>query len=132
MRKTTAGFRKRKRGTKEKKFKACFWNTTGTKGMEKRSCEEVKKMEIIGIIETWKVKDNKCEEQLGNFEWRSIKAEKEHKQVKGKTGKRVNGVERRRQKNCGMERKKFKENLPGNDTNRRRTMTFHCGLHEKG
>lgn len=86
----TGGLKKIRKKTKEKKFKVCFWNIAGTKEQKKRCGKKlkswVKKMLIVGLVETRELKDDKWEGDLEKFECRSIKSEKEHWKGRAKAG----------------------------------------------
>lgn len=47
-----------------------FWNAAGTKKKPREEWEEIKKHEVIGLVETWKEDEAKVKEKLEVYKYR--------------------------------------------------------------
>lgn len=69
---------------KKSKRRICFWNITGTKSIKIEKWEEIKEMDIVGLVETWETKKERWKKELKDLEWRSSEAKKENKRGRAK------------------------------------------------
>lgn len=55
------GFTKGGERRKKRKSEMCFWNVAGTKNIERKTWEELKGIDVKGLVETWGIDDKRWE-----------------------------------------------------------------------